>query len=351
MLLFCWLPIVAIGVLHYATDDSLVWVHNVLRRLYYLPIIMGAFAAGLRGGLLASLVVSLTYLPHAFLHGVHPAHVDPASTWEKSLELVLYNAVGAVTGYLVGAERRRAAELASALDEQRRLQRQLVRAGRLGALGELVAGISHEIKTPLHALRGTAEIVDPLIPATAPERRMWDIHVSELRRLADIAERIRSFASPHAVLDDLDLNQVASRLAALVGVQARRARVAVELVPAAEPVMVRGDRDQLAQVGLNIASNALRAIGDAGGTIRITVIPAAELDGETLRALRIENDGPPIPEADIEHLFDPFVGSDPEGTGLGLSICARIAELHGGFIEATNAGLGVSFTLYLRPVG
>jgi signal transduction histidine kinase len=61
----------------------------------------------------------------------------------------------------------------------------------------------------------------------------------------------------------------------------------------------------------------------------------------------IENDGPPIPDADLEHLFDPFHGDAEGGAGLGLSISERIAEQHGGFIEASNGGLGVTFAVYL----
>ena len=191
-----WLPIALIGVLHYATDPSLLWVHNVLRRLYYLPIIVAAFQAGLRGGLAASVVASLTYLPHAFAHIGHLAHSDPGSTDREGLEIVVYNLAGAVAGYFATAERKRRAELRVALEEQQRLQRQLVRAGRLSALGEVVAGIAHEIRNPLHALRGTAEIVDPLIAKGREERRMWEIHVAELERLDRVATRFLSFASP-----------------------------------------------------------------------------------------------------------------------------------------------------------
>jgi two-component system NtrC family sensor kinase len=262
--------------------------------------------------------------------------------------MVLYNAVGAVAGYLAGAEKRRAEELRAVVEEQRRLQRQLVRAGRLGALGELVAGVSHEIKTPLHALRGTAEIIDPLVPEGSPERRMWEIHVSELDRLAAIAERFRSFARPHTTaFAELDLNEVAARLGDLVGSQARREGVDIETNLAASPTRVVGDRDQLAQVGLNIAVNAVRAMGEGGGRLRISVLQDADFDGAPMHALCIENDGPPIAEDQSEHLFDPFVSGDPEGTGLGLSISARIVELHDGYIEAANAGIGVAFTVYL----
>ena len=119
MVLGVWVPILVIGLLHYGTGAEHSWIHNVLRRLYYLPIIFAAFGLGLRGGLLSAAVVSLTYLPHAFLHIGHLAHTDPAGPVEKALEMVLYNIVGAVAGYLADAERRRRAQLREALDPMR----------------------------------------------------------------------------------------------------------------------------------------------------------------------------------------------------------------------------------------
>jgi two-component system sensor histidine kinase HydH len=344
--LLVWLPIALIGVAHYSTGPELLWVHNVLRRLYYLPIIVAAFQAGLRGGVAAAVVASLSYLPHAFLHMGHLAHTDPGT----ALEVVLYNLAGIVAGYLAAAERQRRAELREALEEQQRLQKQLVRAGRLGALGEVVAGIAHEIRNPLHALRGTAEIVDPLVPKGTDERRMWEIHVSELERLDRVATRFLSFATPKPIEPQpLDLREVAERLVDLVGADARKkgARMVTDLPD--EAVMVRGDRDQLAQVALNIALNALRAVAPAGGTIRVGVRGRARSAPHQMPALVIENDGPPIAEEELEHLFDPFHGGAEGGAGLGLSISERIAEQHGGFIEASNAGLGVMFAVYLPP--
>lgn len=348
MLLLVWLPIVVISVLHYGTDAQHLWVHDVLRRLYYLPIIFAAFLAGLRGGLIAAGLVSLSYLPHAFLHLGPMAYMDPADSLEKALEVVLYNLVAVVAGYLADSEWKRRAALERALEEQRRLQRQLVRAGRLGALGEVVAGIAHEIKNPLHSLRGTAEIVDPLIPADAEQRRLWEIHVSELARLERVAERFLSFARPHPIsAGPLDLCDVARRLVELIGTDARKKDVEIEQQLPDEPVMVEGDRDQLAQVALNIALNAVNAIGDRGGRLRVSVVPDLEHDGRAMHTLCIENDGPPIPEDEIEHLFDPFHGSDDQGSGLGLSISERIVEQHDGTLHAENGGLGVVFKVCL----
>ncbi len=345
MLLLVWVPILAIGSLHYGTHTELVWVHNVLRRLYYLPIIFAAFHLGLRGGLMASVAVCVTYLPHAFLHLGHLLHSDPGDAWDKGLEMVLYNVVGVVAGYLADQERRRRAQLETALDEQQRLQQQLVRAGRLSALGEVVAGIAHEIKNPLHSLKGTAEVVDPLIPVDAEERRLWTIHVSELERLGRVAERFVSFSNPKPPeLRPLDLREVARRLVELSETDARKRGVRLETHLPEEAVMVRGDRDQLAQVGLNVVVNAVRAVGDGGGRIVVTVL-AGDDPQTDLHRMTIENDGPPIPDEELDHLFDPFHSGSPDGTGLGLSISARILDQHGGTLEGANAGIGVRFSL------
>ncbi len=343
MLLGVWLPVAVIGLLHYSTHSEQAWVHNVLRRLYYLPIVAAAFQLGLRGGLAAAIAVSITYLPHAFLHLGHLAHTDPADAVDKALEMTLYNLVGALAGALADALRRRQRALEAALDEQRRLQKTLVRAGRLGALGEVVAGIAHELRNPLHSLKGTAEVIDPLIPTGAEERRMWELHVSELDRLARVADRFLSFSNPSdPELVAIDLREVAQRVEELAGTDARQRGITWETALGNAPVAVRGDRDQLAQVALNIVLNAMRAIGDSGGRIRLSV---EQGDGDA--ALTIENDGPPIPEADIEHVFDPFHTGHADGTGLGLSISERIMEQHGGHLEAFNSGLGVAFTMRL----
>jgi len=337
--LLVWLPIAAITALHYGTSHELDWAHDVLRRLYYLPIVAAAFRHGLRGGLAAALVTSLVYLPHAFAPGGH--HHDPAGGLEKTLELLVYNSVGATAGWLAELERRRRRELQAALAEQQSLISQLVQAGRLGALGEVVAGIAHEIKNPLHALAGTAEIVDPLIPLTAEERPLWEIHRKEIERLSRICERFLSFARPDAsALVPLDLRRVAERTVALTQAEARHKSVnlLLELPPA--PVPVRGDADQLASLALNIAVNAFKAMGPRGGTLRIIVGAGDEA------TLTLENDGPPLPDVEPARLFAPFY-SDSQGSGLGLSIAARIAQQHGGGITAANAGLGVRFTLSL----
>ncbi len=347
MLALVWLPIAGITILHYSTDMEQQWVHDVLRRCYYLPIVIAAFVCGLRGAVVAALTTSAVYVPHAFFsHFLGHHHHDPAGTLEKVLEIVLYNGVGAAAGYLAELERRRRVELVRALDEQQALIGQLVRAGRLSALGQVVAGITHEIKNPLHALAGTAEIIEPLIPRAAEERGMWEIHVREIRRLQRIAERFLSFARPGpSELRELDLRDVAKRLRELIDADARGKGIRVELDLPSSPVPVQGDRDQLASVALNIAVNAFEALGEDGGVLQISVAGPQADDERRMATLRLENDGPPLVEGERARLFDPFVSGRAQGTGLGLAIAARIADQHRGEITAENGGLGVIFTL------
>ena len=344
-----WLPIAAITALHYGTSMEHDWAHDVLRRMYYLPIVLAASGHGLRGGLAAAAVTSLVYLPHAF--SLSPGHHhDPGGGLDKALEILLYNLVGATAGLLSDRERARRRELQRALLAQQRLTHELVRTSRLSALGEVVAGIAHEIKNPLHALAGTAEVVDPLIPKDAEERRMWELHVAELGRLSRLAERFLSFARPSpSELADLDLRRVAEQVADLCAVEARHREIAVALDLPDAPVKIRGDRDQLTSLGLHVAVNAFRAIArarerapDGGPRGRLSI--AVRTDGPHA-LLVLENDGPPLADAERPHLFTPFYSGDAQGTGLGLAIAARIAEQHAGGVEADNAGLGVRFTL------
>ncbi len=351
MLLYVWVPIAVIGLAHYWLGSEHHWSHDVLRRAYHLPIVVAAFLVGLRGGLATAVVVSVTYLPHAFFLEHRP---DPAAGVEKFLEIVLYFGVGCVAGYLADLEAKRKGQLqsahdhlAEALEEHRLMTQQLARAGRLSALGELVAGIAHEIKNPLHALAGTAEIIDPLVPKDAEERRLWELHVNEIERLRRTAERFLRFAKPRPLeMISLDLRDVTDRLFRLVGPEARQKKVEMSLDTPQSPVVVQGDRDQLAQVGMNIVINGIKAMGEHGGNMKITV--GTSLQSGRIRCyLRIENDGPPIPEDLLEQIFDPFHSTDADSTGLGLAISSRLVEQHGGFIEVSNTGLGVRFTVYL----
>jgi signal transduction histidine kinase len=360
MLLAAWLPCLVITALHYRTGAHHPWGHDVLRRLYYLPILFAAFSGGSRGGVAVSVFASLVYVPHAFTRLLVQ---DPGDALEKGLEIVLYNIVAVAAGLLVDRERRErekqerlAHRLGEALAEQQRTEAQLIRAGRLGALGELTAGIAHEIKNPLHGLKGTAEILRDAIPENAPERRMLELHISEIDRLGSTADRFLSFARPlSADRRPVDPRALVDRVASLISTQARKEGVETTVAPPVpeEIPRVTGDPELLTQLLLNIALNGVQAMAPAGGGRLTFGIRAVREGGKEFVRFRIANDGPPIPEDRLEKIFDPFYTTRSGGTGLGLSICSRIADQHEGILEVRNlpGGGGVEFTLTLAAEG
>ncbi|OIP36482.1 MAG: hypothetical protein AUK27_01640 [Deltaproteobacteria bacterium CG2_30_66_27] len=356
MVLSAWIPCLVITVLHYRTGSQHPWGHDILRRLYYLPILFAAFSGGLRGGVTVSVFASLVYLPHAFTSLLVQ---DPADALEKGLEILLYNIVAVVAGLLVDRERREreqqerlATRLGDALAEQRRIEAQLIRAGKLGALGEMTAGIAHEIKNPLHALKGTAEILRDAVPENVPERRMLELHIAEIDRLGQTADRFLSFARPMpASLRPVEPKSVIDRVVSLVSTQARQE--GVETVAATDGAAalpkVMGDPDLLAQLLLNIALNGVQAMAPGGGGTLTFSLGTERQGGKEYVRVRVANTGPPVPEENLERVFDPFYTTKDGGTGLGLSICSRIADEHEGTLAVRNlpTGRGVEFTLSL----
>ena len=356
MLLSAWVPCLVITVLHYRTGAEHDWVHGVLRRLYYLPILFAAFSGGLRGGVTVSVFASIVYLPHAFTSLLVQ---DPADALEKGLEILLYNIVAVVAGMLVDRERRErrqqerlATRLGDALEEQRRMEAQLIRAGKLGALGEMTAGIAHEIKNPLHALKGTAEILRDAVPEGVPERRMLELHIAEIDRLGQTADRFLSFARRiPASLRPVEAKPLVDRVVSLVSTQARQEGVDTVVEASAAPDLPRvtGDPDLLVQLLLNIALNGVQAMAPGGGGTLTFSLGTERQGGKEYVRVRVANTGPPIPEGNLERIFDPFHTTKDGGTGLGLSICSRIADEHGGTLAVRNLpeGGGVEFSLVL----
>jgi signal transduction histidine kinase len=342
-LLLIWLPIMLISILHFSTDESLVWFHDVLRRLYYLPIVLGAFAYGLRGSLAAATFATALYAPHAFTH-LH--HIDPAQGLEKGLEILLYFVFGLVTGFLADREfterqkqQAAAQQLRRALDDKDEMERLLVRAERLKSLGELTAGLAHEIKNPLASIRGTAESVVEEIKPESPRRRMADILLREIGRLEALLERFLRFAKPQEFdLQDVDVGRVLAEVRELMAPQAKRSGVSIEMAAANGEVRARAGADQLRKALVNVILNAVQA-APGGGVVRLGC-DYQNAHHRRLAHLYVEDNGPGIAPELLEKIFDPFVSTKDQSSGLGLSITARLIDQQQGFIEVRNLPTG-----------
>ena len=279
-------------------------------------------------------------------------------------------------------------ELECTLSELKEAEVQLIQAERLTAVGELAAGVAHEINNPLNFarnalaalrtyvedLRAIAQAVAELEPGNREklagqlrelERRKAElgfetlageltelvgITTEGLDRTSRLVSDLRDFAAPRAGGNGVvDVRHGLESTLQLVRHAAQRARVALEADLPEGSVRALGDARSLNQVFLNLLKNAVEALEGTGGTVRVRL-----RQGESAVTVEIEDDGPGIDPALRERLFEPFVTSKPagRGTGLGLPISRRIVQECGGSLEVRSApGRGTCFTVTLRAEG
>ena len=327
--------IVVVTVFHYVTDPQAVEFHNVYRRLYYIPIVLAAFAYGLPGGLVSALIACLAYMSHAFFM----AHRDPSPALDKALEMVLYVGIGGLSGWLVGRQKEILRALERSLEERDALEESLVRAGKLSALGQLTSGLAHEIRNPLASIMGSAESLAEEFDEEHRKHRLAEVMLKEIDRLNSVVDDFLAFARPGEPEEgEADLAKVVEEVGELTEPQARGGEVEVTTDLEAERWFVRADAGQVSQVVLNLFLNAYQAFGrtefDADHRPKVHVeAEARSVGGRDLACLVIRDNAGGIPEELRDRIFDPYFSTREEGTGLGLSVSSRIVEAHEGFID------------------
>lgn len=350
--------ILGISMLHYLTPLHHPVLHDIFQRLYYIPIIYAAFWFGLRGGLASSIVVSVLYAPHILFQW----GIGPTLEMEKFLEIVLYNVVGGITGFLSQREEERREELqriARGLEESYRklqsqadliigIEEQLRRAERLSALGELSAVLAHEIRNPLGSIRGTAEILKDDFRPGDRKYEFLEILVKETDRLNRVVEDFLQLARPvQAERQTCDLMAELGEVVTLVSREASSRGVRLHLSPAQLPP-VRGDREKLRQVFLNLVLNGVQAT-PRGGSLTVSAVQIPARDGaSSFVEISFADTGEGMEPAALARIFEPFYTTKEGGTGLGLAIAQKIVESHGGTISVESAvGRGTVFRVRL----
>jgi signal transduction histidine kinase len=345
------LAILAITIFHYGTHSIHHLHHAVYRRLYYLPIVVAALRFGFWGGLSSALLSTLLYIPHGFFY---TPNIDPSSDTDKIFEIVLYNAIGLVSGGLVEllrAETRRhkrtADELRVTLDRMQRIQYQLRIAERLAAIGQLTAGLAHELRNPLASIRGSAEILADDYPPAHAKHEMAQVLLTESGRLNGILDQFLAFARPQPLQrGPTDLAAlVRAAVTALEGHPARDGhRIETAIADGLAPLSI--DRNRMMQVLFNLGVNGLEAM-ERPGRLRVSLADL-QREGNTWACIRFIDQGPGIADDLKEKIFNPFFTTKAAGTGLGLPISHRIVEDHGGVIEIDAApGGGTAFSILL----
>ena len=235
------------------------------------------------------------------------------------------------------------------LNRTRLLEAQAQMDDRLAYVGGLAAGLAHEIRNPLNVLSMNLQMLEEDLvsrlggEATGDTRQYLGTLQGEIRRLSSLVDNFLSYARPTAPrFETRDLNQVVTATCALVRPQFEAHGIALREQPSSFLPMVELDEGLIRQALMNILINAAQILRSAG---TVTVETGISADGGVFVA--VTDDGPGIPAADRERIFEVFYSSRPGGTGLGLPIAARILQVHGGRIavESGPGGRGARFVL------
>lgn len=233
------------------------------------------------------------------------------------------------------------------LDESETL---LQRQEHLASLGVLTAGVAHEVRNPLAAIRFRLYSLKHAAPGSADQQEDVDIIEGEIQRLDRIVKELLEFARPSPPdLHPVEIGPLLEGLKTLLAAELERRHVRIEVTPA-EPLTVHADRQQLQQVLMNLVRNAAEAM-ESGGTVTLATRAGAARRARRLEKvvlIEVSDTGPGLDPEVGQRIFDPFFSTKAGGTGLGLPIAARIVEMHGGYLQFTSQPRkGSTFTVAL----
>jgi two-component system sensor histidine kinase HydH len=332
--------------------------------IYFLPVVTAAEYFGPWATLLWTFLASAAYCSYLY-PALQEYEITEESYAQLAIRILFFFLAAMVVNRFVVENRRqslRYQELAETLAEtNRRLeqaQAEARRSERLAALGQLSAGLAHEIRNPLGVIKGSAEMLTQKLGETNPLATELAGYIStETNRLSALVTRFLDFARPlHADLMPQGITAVLDRALNDVAQLWKGAPVRVEKEYEAALPLVPLDESLCEQAFINIVQNAYDAMGSSGGVLRVQVLKSRFSGGEggnvdRVQAegvtdgveVRIEDTGPGIPPELREQIFNPFVTTKKTGVGLGLSIVSKIIDGHHGSIriEAAESSAGV----------
>ena len=237
------------------------------------------------------------------------------------------------------------------ISEIKKLEERVRRSEKLAAVGELAAGVAHEIRNPLSSIRGFTQYLSRGFRSGSSEKEYTDIVIKEIDRINNVVSGLICFANPmEPDLRPTDINKIIHHTRKLVQAEAETQAIAIHVKLDKDAPALLLDGELITQAILNILLNAVQAIGSNG---RIDISTRLSKDGEALR-LCVEDDGPGIDAGAIGRIFDPYFTTSEHGTGLGLPIVHKIVENHNGALHIDSPvpgrSSGCRITIQL-PVG
>ncbi len=322
----------------------------------FLPVISAATSFGLLGAMLSALAACALYLSFLFFLG-QDQYIPADSIRELILRGLFLPAVGFLTNQLAEANRNEARKSQAAAEKLAEANRhleeaeaQVRRADRLAALGQLTAGLAHELRNPLGTLKTSAELLERKVAADNEIAREMAGYISqEVDRINTLITRFLDFARPRNLsLEKTDLHAMLDHAIAVFDREKSGAAASVSVFKNYSPDVppVRTEAELMEHVITNLLSNAAQASAP-GAVVTIKTRLARTAEGRMAEIAVIDR-GSGIDPKHLENIFNPFFTTKAEGVGLGLAVVSKIVDEHGGQITVESTpGEGSVFRVYL----
>jgi two-component system sensor histidine kinase HydH len=322
--------------------------------IYFVPVVTAALYCGPWMTLLWTLIASAAYCSYLY-PAMQEYDLTPEAFGLLGLRVLFFFLAAMVVNRFSQQSQHQTQlyrDLAERLAEtNRRLelaQAEARRSERLAALGQLSAGLAHEIRNPLGVIKGSAEMLTQKLQASDELSRELAGYIStEVNRLSALVTEFLDFARPlHAQLQPADLIKVLDRVIEIVVFRWTGKPVQVERNYAADLPLIPLDESLCEQAFLNLVQNAFEAMEEQGGTLKIEVQLASSRKRDGVQ-VTLADTGPGVPVKLREEIFNPFVTTKKTGVGLGLSIVSKIIDGHHGWIRVESGPTGGAvFTLF-----
>jgi two-component system NtrC family sensor kinase len=285
------------------------------------------------------------------------AYAELYAARRSSILIFFIGIIGIAVGSIFLSQRM-VRHIAQEAQEKQTINQQLIEAGKLASLGELAAGVAHEVNNPLGIMLQEAGWMQDLLEEedlkSLPYLDEFNKSLSRMqtqgRRCKEITHKLLSFArKTEPTVKTTQLNELIKEVVDLCQQRAHYSNVQVNTNLQDNLPLVNVSPSEVQQVLLNLMNNSLDAMGDKGGTISVT----SRVDDSSV-IVDVTDNGPGIPEANLLRVFEPFFTTKPvgQGTGLGLSICYGIIKKMGGEILAeSELGIGTTFHVYFPQTG
>ncbi len=292
------------------------WIHAVHGRFCYIPIVVAASWFGIRGGLYVATVISVLVMPLIF-----NSQLSDHNFAGEMVEILFYFAIAGLTGGLIERE-------LQVRKNREDIRLQLERSKQLSRVGQIAAGVAHEIKNPLASIKGAIEIVNDSQISDEEREEFNSILIKEVRRMDGTITEFLAFARPRETkLVRMNLSETLESSVKQMEVHAGREEISV-FSDIQREIYINGDAEKIHEMILNILLNAVQ-VSPRVSTIRVMM---EETAGRKVR-IQFEDCGPGIEEKHLDKVFDPFFTTKSSGTGLGLAIVKGIVDTHDGEIQ------------------